>query len=309
MKSLFPDLLLPTTVVGSYPVVMGKGLSAILDPYRPAVMAAVDDQVAAGIDIISDGQVRGDMVKIYTSALPGIRGNEVVGPVLAASGPITLRDTRYALTRASRVKGIITGPTTLSFALHLSTPVYRDREDLAMDLARALSQEAVYLQGTGVTMIQVDEPILSTGAASMEAAGEAIRTMARELRIPVSLHVCGSLKGIIDQLIQMPVAVLDFEFSRSPENLAICGDSDFGEKMVGFGCVDSASPEVETVDQIRRRIERGLAMFSPEQLLIDPDCGLRMLDRDTALQKLVRMVGAVKEVREGLEGSNHARGS
>jgi 5-methyltetrahydropteroyltriglutamate--homocysteine methyltransferase len=306
MKRLFPDLLLPTTVVGSYPVVIRKGLFRVLDPYRSAVTNAVNDQLAAGIDIISDGQVRGDMVQIYTSSLPGIRGNEVVAPVQAASGPITLRDIRYALTKAPRVKGIITGPTTLSFALHLSTPAYRNREDLAMDLARALAGEAVYLQEAGVTIIQFDEPILSTGAASMEAAREAIQTMAGQLHIPVSLHVCGSLHGIVDQLIEMPVDILDFEFSRSPENLAICGDSDFGDKMIGFGCVDSSRPDIETVDLIRRRIEMGISTLSPERLLIDPDCGLRMLDQYAALEKLVRMVRAVQEVRESLEGSDHA---
>jgi 5-methyltetrahydropteroyltriglutamate--homocysteine methyltransferase len=306
MKRLLPDLLLPTTVVGSYPVMTGKGLSAIIDPYRQAVTTAVGDQIAAGIDVISDGQVRGDMVKMFTSALPGIRGNEVIGPVLAASGPITLKDTRYALTRASRVKGIITGPTTLSFALHISTPAYRNRDDLAIDLARALAQEAGYLQEAGVTIIQFDEPILSTGAASMGAAREAIEIITRGLHIPISLHVCGNLQGIVDQLIEMPVDILDLEFSKSPENLAICSDSDFGDKMVGFGCVDSSRPEIEEIDQIRGRIETGFTAFSPEQLLIDPDCGLRMLERHAAFEKLVRMVRAVKEVREGLEGSDHA---
>jgi 5-methyltetrahydropteroyltriglutamate--homocysteine methyltransferase len=300
MKRLFPDLILPTTVVGSYPVVIGTGLSAILDPYRHAVRTAVEDQLAAGIDIISDGQVRGDMVKIYTSVLPGIRGNEVIGPVLPPSGPITLADTRYALTKATRVKGIITGPTTLSFALHLATPAYRNREELAMDLARALAQEAVNLQEIGVTILQVDEPILSTGAASMEAAKGALDTLTGDLHIPIALHVCGSLGGILDNLIEMPVDILDFEFARSPENLSLCVDSDFGEKMIGFGCVDSSRPEVETILQIRGRIEQGLASFSPEQLLIDPDCGLRMLDRSSAGEKLARMVRAVQEVRKVL---------
>jgi 5-methyltetrahydropteroyltriglutamate--homocysteine methyltransferase len=297
MKRLFPDIILPTTVVGSYPVVIGTGLSAILDPYRRAVRIAVKDQLAAGIDIISDGQVRGDMVKIFASFLPGIRENEVIGPVLPASGPITLADTRYALTKAPRVKGIITGPTTLSFALHLATPAYRNRAELGIDLAKAMAQEAAFLQEAGVTVLQVDEPILSTGAAGMEAAKDALGVLTKGLRIPVALHVCGRLDGIIDHLIELPVDILDFEFARSPENLTICSDSDFGEKMIGFGCVDSSRPEIETVQQIQDRIENGLRFFSPDQLLIDPDCGLRMLARGTAEEKLSRMVRAAKEVR------------
>jgi len=300
MRSLFPGLVLPTTVVGSYPVVTGRGLGAILDPYRAAVRAAVEDQLAAGIDIISDGQVRGDMVKIFSSAFPGIRGHEVIGPVSPAPGPITLADTRYALTRAPRVKGIVTGPTTLSYALHISTPAYRNREELAMDLARALAREAASLEKAGVTVLQVDEPVLSVGAAGMEAAREALVMMTRDIRIPVSLHICGSLAGIIDDLIGMPADILDFEFARSPENLALCRDFDFGGKRVGFGCVDSSRPEIETIRQIRERIEQGLAFFPPEQLIIDPDCGLRMLDRASAAEKLLRMVRAVLEIRAGL---------
>lgn len=300
MNLLFPDLMLPTTVVGSYPVVAGRGITTIVDRYRAAVRAAVEDQLAAGIDIISDGQVRGDMVKIYTSLLPGIRGNEVIGPVLPAAGPITLTDTRYALSRAGKVKGIITGPTTLSFALHLATPAYRNREELALDLAAALAKEASYLQGAGVAVMQIDEPILSTGAASLEAAKEALGTLIRDLHIPVGLHVCGDLKGVIDGLVEMPVDILDFEFAKSPGNLAVCREADLGNKMIGFGCVDSSRAIVESVAVIRTRIEEGLSVFPPERLLIDPDCGLRMLDRDSASAKLTRMVMAVREVRETL---------
>jgi 5-methyltetrahydropteroyltriglutamate--homocysteine methyltransferase len=123
--------------------------------------------------------------------------------------------------------------------------------------------------------------------------------MTGDIRIPVSLHVCGSLAGIIDDLIAMPVDILDFEFARSPENLDICRHFDFGDKMIGFGCVDSSRSEIDTVGQIRERIEKGLAVYPPEQLLIDPDCGLRMLDRATAGEKLRRMVGAVLEIRAG----------
>jgi 5-methyltetrahydropteroyltriglutamate--homocysteine methyltransferase len=300
MRRLFPGPVLPTTVVGSYPVVPGRGLGAVLDPFRTAVRVAVEDQIAAGIDIISDGQVRGDMVKIFSSALPGIRGHEVIGPVSPAPGPITLADTRYALSRAPRVKGIVTGPTTLSYALHLSTPAYRNREELALDLARALAREAAALEKAGVAMLQIDEPVLSIGAAGTDAAREALAVTTRDIRIPVSLHVCGSLAGIIGDLIAMPVDILDFEFARSPENLDICRDFDFGDKMVGFGCVDSSRPEMETMGQIKERIEQGLAVYPPEQLLIDPDCGLRMLDRSVAAEKLKRMVRAVAEIRAGL---------
>jgi len=300
MSLLFPGTTMPTTVVGSYPVVTGRGFSGIFDPFRDAVRTAVSDQLAAGIDIISDGQVRGDMVKIFTSRLPGVRGAEVIGKVSPPEGPITLGDTRYAISRAKRVKGIITGPTTLSFALHISTPVYRDRGELALDLAYALAQEAQFLAAAGAAVIQIDEPILSTGVADLTSAREALEVLARGIKVPVCLHVCGDLTPVISELVRMPVGILDFEFAKSPGNLALCREMDFGKMMIGFGCVDSSAPVAEPADIIRSRIETALSVFAPEQLLIDPDCGLRMLSRDVAYLKLARMVEVVKEVRKDL---------
>ena len=240
------------------------------------------------------------MVGMFTGLIPGIRGSEVIGPVSPAAGPITVADTRYALSRAPRVKGIITGPTTLSFALHIATPSYRSRGELALDLARVLAREAVLLVEAGVSIIQIDEPILSTGAADISTATEALRLVTGNLPVPVCLHVCGNLSGVIDDLVAMPVDIIDGEFARSPENLALFREVDIGAKMIGFGCIDSSRPEVEEIDLIRTRIESALTVFALEQLLIDPDCGLRMLPRESAFSKLSRMVGAVRLVRTEL---------
>jgi len=130
------SMCLPTTVVGSYPVVKGSGLMGLVDPLKHAVEVAVADQVAAGIDIISDGQVRGDMIHAFTSHLPGIRGSAVVGKVQPARQPITVTDTKYALSRHPKVKGILTGPSTLAHGLKLETSFYRNRDELILDLAR-----------------------------------------------------------------------------------------------------------------------------------------------------------------------------
>ena len=73
MKAYFINKVLATTVVGSYPVVKGSGLKTLFDPLKSAVETAVADQLAAGIDIISDGQVRGDMIQAFSGKLPGSR--------------------------------------------------------------------------------------------------------------------------------------------------------------------------------------------------------------------------------------------
>jgi 5-methyltetrahydropteroyltriglutamate--homocysteine methyltransferase len=289
--------VLPTTVVGSYPVVKSASFRSLLDPLKSAVETAVGDQLNAGIDIISDGQVRGDMITAFASKLPGIRGQQVVGKVLPPDRPITVADTRYAVSRHPWVKGIVTGPSTLAHALQIATPMYRDRADLTLDLAQALAYEARALQDAGVTVIQVDEPIFSTGAADLAVGAQAIQILTSLLQKPVLLHVCGALAGVVDEILKMRVAGFDFEFAGNEVNLQVLSGKDLGDRFLGFGCVNSNDPAVEKVAVIKKRIQAGIEAFGPERLLIDPDCGLRMLTRDAAFGKLKAMVDATREAR------------
>src|SRR5208337_5474580 len=109
-----------------------------------------------GIDSISDGQVRGDMIRAFSGKLPGIKGQDVVGKIQPASGAITAADTKYAGSKSLYVKGIITGPSTLAHGLHISTSMYRNREEIVPDIAAALATEARYLEAAGVTLLQID---------------------------------------------------------------------------------------------------------------------------------------------------------
>jgi 5-methyltetrahydropteroyltriglutamate--homocysteine methyltransferase len=289
--------VLPTTVVGSYPVVKSPSLRSLLDPLKSAVETAVTDQLTAGIDIISDGQVRGDMITAFASRLPGIRGQRVVGKVLPPDKPITVPDTRYAVSRHPWVKGILTGPSTLAHALQIATPMYRDRADLTLDLAQALAYEARAIQDAGVTLVQIDEPIFSTGAADLATGGQALQILTSLLQKPVVLHVCGALAGVVDEILKMRVAGFDFEFAGNDVNLQFLSGKDLGDRFLGFGCVNSNDPAVEKVPVIKKRIETGIEAFGPERLLIDPDCGLRMLSREAAFGKLKAMVDATREAR------------
>jgi len=299
-KGYFINKVLATTVVGSYPVVKGGGLRSLLDPLHSAVETAVSDQILAGVDIISDGQVRGDMIQAFSSHLAGIKGQEVIGKVQPASGPITTSDTKYAIGKAPKVKGIITGPTTLAHGLHIATPMYRNKEELALDLAAALVVEARSLEAAGVTLIQIDEPILSTGVADLAVAKQAIDLITASLRIPTCMHVCGNLADVIDGILKFNVNVLDFEFSKNPKNLELFTSRDLAGRMIGYGCVDSSTDAVESIPEIKTRIERGVAVFGPRTMLIDPDCGMRMRTREAAFWKLKNMCEAAKEVRLSL---------
>ena len=278
----------------------GSGLRSLFDPLHTAVETAVADQIAAGIDIISDGQVRGDMILAFASKLPGVKGQEVIGKVQPASGPITVGDTKYALAKAPKVKGIITGPTTLAHGLHISTPMYRNKEELALDLAAALVPEAKALEAAGITLLQIDEPIFSTGMADLAIGKQAIEIITTALRIPTCMHVCGNLGNVLDEILKFNVNVLDFEFSNNPANLDLLSRRDLAGRMIGYGCVDSSIDKIESVAEIKKRIEKGIEIFDPRIMLLDPDCGMRMRSREAAYWKLKNLADAAKEVRLAL---------
>ncbi len=292
--------LLPTTVVGSFPCIKGSGFSSLIDPYKKAMKFAVAEQLRAGIDIISDGQVRADMVQAFVSKLPGISGTNVIGKINAADRPITVADTRYALTQAKYVKGILTGPCTLSYALQIETPQYRNKEEVVFDLAHALHAEARHLADAGCTIIQVDEPILSTGAVSVETAKKALGILFDGISVPSCIHTCGILGGIASEWTRLPVDILDFEYAVSPENLDTLSRYDLHGKKIGCGCVKSSDTKIDEIPEIEARITACVDTFGKDNILIDPDCGLRMHTPETAYQKLENLCQAVRNVRTKL---------
>ncbi len=293
-----PGHLLPTTVVGSYPVVRKGGLRSILDPLSGAVQTAVSDQISAGIDIISDGQVRSDMIGLFSSDIPGIKGLEVIGPVQVPSQTHSQNDVRYALKKHSWVKGIVTGPSTLAHAFHIANPVYRKKEDLIQDLAKVVLHEARSFQDAGVSIIQIDEPILSTGIASLETGRDALEMIVKTLSTPVAIHVCGDISGCIDTLVNLPLDIIDIECAKSPQNLTVISKRDLHRKMLGYGCIDSSDDEPDSTGTVVKRIEEALSLVKPESLMLDPDCGMRMLSHETAFKKLSTMVIAAETVRK-----------
>lgn len=288
---------LPTTVVGSYPAVKGQGFGSLVNPYKQALETAVSDQINAGIDIISSGQVRGDMITTILSKLPGISGQEVRGLIKPASGPVTVSDTKYALSKHDKVKAMFAGPSTLAHALKIRTPMYRNRDEIIPDITQALIREAGFLQDTGITMLQIDEPILSTGIADLHLAYESISSIAGSLRVPVCLHVCGNIGNIIDTLLKMPIDIIDLEFANNPDNIETISNNETRNKIFGYGVVDSADNSIESVETILSRIEQGIEILGSDKLIIDPDCGLRMHERAVASGKLKNMVEAADTAR------------
>ena len=320
------------TVVGSYPVVVGKPETLIekikdklgmFDKYNYAIEKAVIDQLNAGIDILSDGQVRGDMVEIFVSNLYGFEGKRVVNKI-EHTKPITLKDIKFANNVLNKyynkndknnksIKGILTGPCTIASSVRVEN-YYSDNKDenLIYDLANALKKEAEAIQNY-VSMIQIDEPILSTGLYDLDTARRAIKRITENLKVPVAMHVCGNVVNIFDELNTFNVHILDHEFASNRKNLDILESVD---KKVGFGCINTKLKTVESVDEIKDLINEGFEILKNNKsfmeingnmavklnnyMIIDPDCGMRLLPLDVAQGKLKNMVIASDEFEREL---------
>ncbi len=296
-----------TTVVGSYPT---DGL-----PARRAIARAVEDQLLAGVDVISDGQPRGDMIAMFASRIPGIERRDdgawvVVDTLDHPGSSITAPDfalARELAARRAEVKGIVTGPITLALSLRVAPEApYNAPHDpaLILRLGEILGRELAALVAAGARVTQVDEPLLplalGDGRVPLELASDALREFAATSTLPM-LHTCGDVRDLANDLLLLNFAVYDIENTRIANAAAFDDDQlDFSGSKVSAGCVDTTSAEIETTETIRERIRATMALIPPERLWVSPDCGLRPLPREAALEKLKRMVAATQELRAEL---------
>ena len=330
--------VLPTTVVGSYSVphwlerlktdyhrgqISAAQLEAVHDV---AIKAAVKDQEIAGIDIVSDGELRRDNdVDHVISRLPGITITDpdkafyydyhhavVTGPV-AADGVATLGlAQQYAFTRALTQQPItvsLTSPFALS--CRLTDEFFHDRHKLVHALAHALNSEAHALAAAGATRLQIDEPYLAGHPEYVDLAIEGINLVTEGVDVHWAMHVCygnryarPSWEGHYDFLFPAVHAAridrLTLEFARKGyDDLRLIARSGW-DRELGLGVIDVKSREVESDQLVASRIRRTLDLLPPEQVVINPDCGLRHLPSEVAQAKLRAMVRATRSVRDEL---------
>jgi 5-methyltetrahydropteroyltriglutamate--homocysteine methyltransferase len=324
-----------TTVVGSYPSLpkgphsIGTKLSnylGIYDPYIPALELAVQDQINAHIDIITDGQVRGDMIEIFARNISGMAVEEDIPKIIGKIKPAIRSTGAHDLELAKRtalkisndfldssntdsqlfegndfntnfkgVKGIITGPTTLVLSSRLEGFYNPDKkEKIIIDMAMALKKEARELQEAGASLIQIDEPFLSTGVADIKTAKNAVKIITDDLNIPVSMHVCGDVGDVLKDILKFSVQIIDCEFAGIPNNILSLEQEYNGSKKIGFGCIDTKLECVDELDHVIELIKKGIDIIGEKNMMVDPDCGMRMLSRDAALLKLKKMTEAIK---------------
>jgi 5-methyltetrahydropteroyltriglutamate--homocysteine methyltransferase len=333
-------MFLPTTVVGSYSVpewlerlkteYYQRRISAahLTEICEVAIKAAIKDQELAGIDIVSDGELRRDNDIDYLLArLPGVhiaqRGKsdyydyyeaEVTAPLPEDDKvPLGLA-ADYAFTRTLTdrpVKFSFTGPFSLSRRIGgAGQPgtAYPDPADLVRALARRLNAEAHLLAAAGATFLQVDEPFLAGYPEQAALAVEAVNIVTEGVPVTWALHVCygnryarpsweGHYDFLFPAVLSARVDQLVLEFARKGlADLRLIREYDW-RKSVGVGVIDVKSPTVESPDLVAVRVRRALEYVAPEKLMINPDCGLRHLDPDVARGKLRAMVAGAAVVR------------
>jgi 5-methyltetrahydropteroyltriglutamate--homocysteine methyltransferase len=327
--------LLPTTVVGSYSVpewlerLKTEYYQRRISPahmteiYEVVIKAAIKDQELAGIDIVSDGELRRDNdIDYFLARFPGVHiaqraksdyydyyDAEVAAPLPVGDKAALGLATDYAFTRSLTdrpIKFSFTGPFSLS--RRVTNAAYADPADLVRALARKLNAEARSLAGAGASFLQIDEPFLAGYPEQAALAVEAVNIVTDGVPAAWALHVCygnryarPSWEGHYDFLFPAVLAArvdqLVLEFARKgPDDLRLIREHQWPSAL-GLGVIDVKSTSVESPELVAARIRQALAYVTPDKLMINPDCGLRHLAPDVARGKLRAMVAGAAIVR------------
>ena len=309
------------TVVGSFPVEFDKKTSVKdkflnifgqYDPYKSAIRNAVTYQLDAGVDVISDGQVRGDMVSSFTKHVQGMKldGNNTViySKIKNSTSNISIKDLNYAksimkeyyngkIPENKGIKGIITGPSTIVHSSRIEG-FYKNKNDAIIDLAKILANEVRAMEKHAKPKyIQIDEPFLSTGIVDFKTAREAIDIIKKSTSLPLAVHVCGNLDDCFKELARLNADILDFEFAGNDVNLEVLKENigSVKNKKIGFGCIDSSKHSVDSYEEVRELVREGIDIIGMENIILDPDCGLRKSKAEMAFKKL-EVMNSVRKI-------------
>lgn len=335
-----------TTVIGSYPFpgwlefatknMHQFGAADIEEMIEDAVIAAIHDQVTAGLDVITDGeQTRLDFNLSFYGFIKGIENNEtetrkfgpaahdqrgknnIVGELVAPNGLGAVKEYMRLKRLAPPgpvLKASVPGPYTLSGRL-LPNATYKNRFEITEALLPMISKELEALVAAGCTEITVDEPSMSCYAYKedtkkfVDIFNRTVKPIVGKCNL--STHLCfGNFKGrpvgfrsikpMLPDFLEMTVDEIHIEMANR-EFAEIELLAPFAEKMnVAVGIIDVKNYYIETVDDVVERINRCLKYVPAEKLSVAPDCGLSQTARWASRQKLNNMVAGAKKVRSTL---------
>jgi 5-methyltetrahydropteroyltriglutamate--homocysteine methyltransferase len=329
---------LATTVVGSYSVPEWLGrlktdyyqrrISAqhLNEIHDVAIKAALKDQELAGVDIVSDGELRRDNdIDYLLTRIPGVQipqrsktdyydyyEAQVSAPLPEAAPlrPGLAADFAFTREQTQRpVKFSFTGPFSLSRRIHHTG--YADPADLVRALARWLNAQARELAAAGADLLQIDEPFLAGYPEQVELAIEAVNIVTADVPVTWALHVCygnryarplweGHYDFLFPAVASARVGALVLEFARKGlDDLRLLRQYGW-DRHLGLGVIDVKAAEVESAGLVASRIRRALEFVPARRLMVNPDCGLRHLPAVVARAKLRAMVAGAAQVRAEL---------
>ena len=340
------DTLLPTSLVGSYPQpdwlidrdkLAGRfpprirakelwrvGPEFLEQAQDDATILAIRDQERAGLDLITDGEMRRESYSNrFATALEGVdidnpgtaldrsgRPNpvpRVVGKIRRRR-PVQVRDLAFLRENTER-KVKITVPGAFTMAQQAQNDFYKDEVELAMDYAAAVNEEIKDLFAAGADVVQIDEPYMQARPAKSRQYG--IQVLNRALQGvtgTTAVHICFGYAAIIHQrpsgysflpeLETADVGQVSVETAQSHLDCSVLAK--LPSKTIILGVLDLSDMVVETPDLVADRIRRALAFVDASRIVIAPDCGLKYLPRDVAFAKMHAMVQGARIVRAEL---------
>jgi 5-methyltetrahydropteroyltriglutamate--homocysteine methyltransferase len=339
-------MLLPTTLVGSYaqpdwlidraklagrfpPRVRAKELWRIPEPYLAeaqddATVLAIRAQEDAGLDIITDGEIRRESYSNrFATALEGVDIDQP-GIALDRSGhpnpvprivgkirrkrPVEVDDLKFLRAHTNRkVKMTVPGPFTMS--QQAQNDFYPSLAEASLAYAEAVNAEIKDLFAAGADIVQIDEPYMQARPGPAADYGLAALNRALEgVDGTTAVHICFGYAAIIHQrpsaysfLPQLKgCRCRQISIETAQSNLDCSVLEELPDQRIILGVLDLSTPEIETPETVAARIRRALAHRKPEDIIVAPDCGLKYLPRDAAYGKMKAMVEGARIVRAEL---------
>jgi 5-methyltetrahydropteroyltriglutamate--homocysteine methyltransferase len=340
--------LLPTTVVGSYPQpewlidreglkgrlpprVRAKVLWRVAEPYLEqaqddATLLAIRDMERAGIDIVTDGEMRRESYSNrFATELSGVdidRPGTALdrtghpNPVPRVSGkiqrlrPVELRDVQFLRRNTERrIKITLPGPFTM--AQQAQNDYYQDEEALLLDYAAAVNAEARDLKAAGADVIQLDEPYLQARAEKAKRfAVKAINRALEGIPGPTAVHLCFGYAHIVHErpsgysflpeLAGCSADQISIEAAQPGLDLSVLHA--LRGKTIILGVISMGDPTPETPAVVAERIRRALKHVPAERIVPAPDCGMKYIPRETAFAKLKALTEGAAIVRREISG-------